>query len=229
MTVKYQRRARGRPAASGNDREDTRRLLLDAAAKLIAKRGYRGAAVNDIVAQAGLSKGTFYWHFKSKDELLFALLDERLDRPIRELIELLQSAPAGEDMAPRASQLFVERLERDPEALVLEHEYRSLVLREPKLHTRYLKRQAALRDALATALEARARQLGAPPFSTPFADVATAYLSLTHGLAMERLIDPDAVSDQLLGEMVALIYQGLVARAEQEQPGCASRRSGNAR
>lgn len=214
MAVKHQRRPRGRPPASGNDREDTRRLLLDAAAKLISQRGYRGAAVNAVIAQAGLSKGAFYWHFKSKDDLLFALLDERLDRPIRELIELLRSASAEQDMAAQASQWFLELLQRNPETLVLEHEYRSLALRDPKLRRRYLKRQTALREALATGLEARARHLGAGPFSTPLVDIATAYLSLTHGLAIERLIDPNAVPDHLLGETVALVYQGLVARAD---------------
>jgi AcrR family transcriptional regulator len=213
MNVKP-RRSRGRPLRSERAREETRRLLLDAAAKLIAERGYNGASVNDVLATAGLSKGAFYWHFKSKDDLLFALLDERLDRPIRELIELLQRASPEEDMAPRASELFTQLLERDPETLVLEHEYRSLALQRPELRRRYLDRQASLRNALALGLEVRARHLGAPPFSTPYADIATAYLALTHGLAIERLIDPDAVPDQLLGETVALIYQGLVARAE---------------
>jgi len=216
MAVKHQRRARGRPVAD-DSREDTRRLLLDAAAQLISERGYRGAAVNDLIARAGLSKGAFYWHFKRKDDLLFALLDERLDRPIRELVEMLQSAPADDDMAPQANQLFTQLLEHDPETLVLEHEYRSLALREPELRRRYLKRQASLRGALARGLEARARHLGAPPFSTPFSEIATAYLSLTQGLAIERLIDPESVPDHLLGETVALVYQGLVARAERDR------------
>jgi AcrR family transcriptional regulator len=212
------RRSRGRPRASGSDQPGTRRQLLDAAAKLIAERGYRGAAVNEVLAEAGLSKGTFYWHFKSKDDMLFALLDERLDRPIRELIERLKHAPPEQDMAPAASERFLELLQRSPETLVLEHEYRSLALRDPALRRRYLERQVALRDALAAGLEARARRLGAPPFSTPLADIATAYLSLTHGLAIERLIDPETVPDHLLGETVALVYQGLVARSEREPP-----------
>lgn len=100
-------------------------MLLDAAAQLIAERGYRGAAVNDVIAQAGLSKGAFYWHFKAKDDLLFALIDERLDRPIRELIELLQSTPAEQDMAPEANERFLALIRQDPETLVLEHEYSS--------------------------------------------------------------------------------------------------------
>ena len=115
-----------------------------------------------------------------------------------------------------ASERFLELLKSNPETLVLEHEYRSLALRDPALRKRYLQRQTALREALATGLAERAKRLGAPPFATPLTEIASAYLTLTHGLAIERLIDPTAVPDHLIGETVALIYQGLVARAERE-------------
>jgi AcrR family transcriptional regulator len=216
MAVKQQKRQRGRPRASEGEQEDTRRSLLDAAAKLIAERGYRGMTVNEIVARAGLSKGTFYWYFSCKDDVLFAVLEEHIDRPLYELIELLKTAPAEHDMAPEASRRLLELLERGRETVLLEHEYQLLAIREPRLRARYLKRQAALREALAAGLDARAQQLGAPPFSTPTSDVATAYLALANSLAVERLIDPDTVSDNLLGDIVALVYQGLVARAERD-------------
>jgi AcrR family transcriptional regulator len=216
MAVKQQKRQRGRPRASEHEQEDTRRSLLDAAARLIAERGYRGMTVNEIVARAGLSKGTFYWYFSCKDDVLFAVLEEHIDRPLYELIELLKTAPAEHDMAPEASRRLLELLERGRETVVLEHEYQLLAIREPRLRARYLRRQAALREALAAGLDARAQQLGAPPFSTPTSDVATAYLALANSLAVERLIDPDTVSDNLLGDIVALVYQGLVARAERE-------------
>jgi AcrR family transcriptional regulator len=212
MPVKQQRR-RGRPPASSGESDGTRRALLDAAAKLIAERGYRGTTVNDVVARAALSKGTFYWHFKSKHDLLLAVLEDRFDRPVRELAELLASASSREDMAPEASRRFLELVGHERETVVLEHEYRSLAVRDPRVRARYRKRQAALRDALAAGLDARARQLGAPPFATPTRDIATAYLALVSGLAVERLIDAAAVPDNLLGETVALVYQGLVARA----------------
>jgi AcrR family transcriptional regulator len=214
MTVKQQRKQPGRPRVE-EGAEDSRALLLAAAARVIAERGYRAATIDDIVAAAGLSKGTFYWHFKRKDDLLFALLEERIDRPLRELIDLLKSASAERDMAPEASERFNMLLAADPETVLLEHEYRLLAVREPKLRTRYRKRQAELRNALAEGLDARARQLGAPPFSTPTTQIATAYLGLSRGLALEKLIDPTSVPDELTGETVALVYQGLVARAKE--------------
>jgi AcrR family transcriptional regulator len=215
MSVKSKSRPRGRPSGSEAAREDTRRALLDAAAVLIAERGYRGTTVNEVIARTGLSKGTFYWHFKSKEELLVAVLEERIDRPLLELIERLRSASADEDMAPEASRLLSSVLEPGRETIMLEHEYRALAMRDPRLRARYRSRQQALRAALSLGLQARARTLGAPPFTVPSDDIATAYLNLGSALAVERVIDAAAVPDGLLGDAVALIYQGLVARAEQ--------------
>ncbi|MFI4977930.1 MAG: TetR/AcrR family transcriptional regulator [Solirubrobacterales bacterium] len=219
MAVKRQPRQRGRPRASEHEQEDTRRSLLDAAARLIAERGYHAMTVNEVIARAGLSKGTFYWYFNSKDDLLFAVLEEHIDRPLYELIELLKTAPPHHDMAPQASRRLLELLKRRHETILLEHEYQLLAIREPRLRARYVKRQAALRAALAAGLDARAQQLGAPPFSTPTSDVAIAYLALGSGLAVERMLDPDTVPENLLGDTVALIYQGLVARAERDLAG----------
>jgi AcrR family transcriptional regulator len=213
MAVKSKQRSRGRPRASERRAQDTRRALLEVAAGLIADRGYRGTTVAGVVTRAGLSKGTFYWHFKSKEDLLVAVLEERIDRPLLELVEQLKSASAEQDMAPEASRTFLQLMEPERETILLEHEYRALAMRDRKLRKRYAERQGALRAALAAGLEARARQLGAPPFALSTTDVATAYLNLGSGLAVERLIDASSVPDSLLGDTVALVYRGLVAQA----------------
>jgi len=209
------RKRRGRPRTGQAGPGKTRAALLEAAERVFADRGFRGASVDAVVAAAGLSKGTFYWHFKSKDDLLFALLEERIDRPMGELIERLESAPAETDMAPEANRWFVDLLQRERNVLLLEHEYWALAARDEKLRSRYARRQERLRSALAGALRARNSQLGAPVFDTPAEEVATAYLALANGLALERLIDAEAVPDHLLGETTSLVYSGLLARAEE--------------
>src|SRR3712207_8711493 len=45
---------------------------------LFRSRGYRDAGVDEIAAVAGYSKGALYWHFGGKDELLLALIEERI-------------------------------------------------------------------------------------------------------------------------------------------------------
>ena len=55
--------------------EETRAHILEAAVKQFSVNGYNKASVDDICEQAGISKGAFYHHFKSKQELFLALLD----------------------------------------------------------------------------------------------------------------------------------------------------------
>jgi AcrR family transcriptional regulator len=55
--------------------EETRSKILDSAIKLFSTRGFATASVDDICAEAGISKGAFYHHFESKQALFLALLD----------------------------------------------------------------------------------------------------------------------------------------------------------
>jgi AcrR family transcriptional regulator len=214
-TTARPRRARvdRRTRAARAEGREGREALLDAAARVFADRGYGASSVDAVAAAAGFSKGAVYWHFAGKEDLFFALLEGRVDSPLRQMMELLRTAPADQDMAVEASRSFVEVLESRRDLMLLENEYRSLAIRDPKLRRRYARSRAELREALAGALEARVRHLGAPPLDTPPEQIATAFLALVHGLALERLLDPEAVPDDLLGETVALVYAGLLMRA----------------
>lgn len=55
--------------------EETRSKIISSAIKLFSARGYNTASVDDICAEAGISKGAFYHHFESKQALFLALLD----------------------------------------------------------------------------------------------------------------------------------------------------------
>jgi AcrR family transcriptional regulator len=180
---------------------------------VFARCGYRDAGVDEIAAEAGYSKGALYWHFSGKQELLLALIDERIDAPMRDRVRLLASAPPDRDMSAEATRTFAQQLKEEREALLLEREYWSLAIRDPELRARYIERQTELRDALAAALKARARHLGTPNLTTPAEDVARIVMSIIGGLAVDDLIEPGSVDPELLGEALALIYAGLVARA----------------
>ena len=51
-------------------REERRRQILEAALTVFGQKGFNGANVSDVAAQAGVSQGTIYWYFESKEELL---------------------------------------------------------------------------------------------------------------------------------------------------------------
>jgi AcrR family transcriptional regulator len=187
--------------------------LLSAALRVFARRGYRAAGVDEIATEAGYSKGALYWHFSGKAEVLDALLEERVDKPMREKVAQLASAPPEQDMSIEASRTFGRQVAEQRDALLLEREYWSLAIRDPELRARYAARQAELRQELAVAMEARARHLGGPALPMPAEDVARIVMGIIGGLTVDELIEPGSVRPELLGEALATIYAGLVARA----------------
>jgi len=55
--------------------EERKHQILDAAARIFNRKGISGARMDDIARETGLSKGTLYWYFKSKDEIVTTLID----------------------------------------------------------------------------------------------------------------------------------------------------------
>lgn len=62
--------------------ERTRRDIISAASRLVYEKGFAQAAISDVVAETGLSKGNITYHFKSKDDILRAVVEYRAQRSI---------------------------------------------------------------------------------------------------------------------------------------------------
>lgn len=56
-------------------RAERQEQILDAAGKTFARLGFNHASMDDIVAEAGLSKGALYWYYESKDAIILALIE----------------------------------------------------------------------------------------------------------------------------------------------------------
>jgi AcrR family transcriptional regulator len=208
------RRVDRRTRAARAEGRHAREELLTAAVHVFARRGYELAGVDEIAAEAGYSKGALYWHFSGKEELLTALLDERIDAPAREMVALLESGPVDRDMSVEAGAAFARRLREQREAVLLDREYWSLAIRDPALRARYIARQTDLRRALAAALQARMRHLGTPDLPMGAEQVARIVMTIVGGLAVDELIEPGSVDPDLLAETLAVLYSGLLARAQ---------------
>jgi AcrR family transcriptional regulator len=200
-----------RSAARGTARE----RLLDAAAAVFAERGYRAASVDEIAARAGVTKGAVYWNFEGKEDLFLALIDERVDRRAHELIGVTEHAPREIETAPLVSRGISSLIDEQQALVRLVGEYWGLAVRDERVRGRYVERQRTLREHLARALEARHRTTGVP-LTVAAERLATAMIALANGLAQERIADPGAVPEELFGDMLSLIYDGLVKRAEAE-------------
>jgi AcrR family transcriptional regulator len=66
------------PVPRRRRRAETRQRLTEAALGVFARNGYERATVDEIVREAGFSKGAFYVHFEAKEDIFWAMLEERL-------------------------------------------------------------------------------------------------------------------------------------------------------
>ncbi len=194
-------------------RGTARERLLDAAAAEVAEHGYAGTSLQAIAKRAGLTRGAVYWNFKSKPDLFLALLDERIDKPVRQLMKLTETAPADQPTAATISQGLARLIDEQAPLIMLLFEHWAAAVRNPELRRAFNRRQQRLRKALAQTLEARHAATGVP-LNYPADRLAAAVLALAHGFAMSKLIDPGHTPDELPGEMLDLLYDGLAHRAQ---------------
>jgi AcrR family transcriptional regulator len=82
------------------------REVLDAAARVFYERGYADASVQDVADELGILKGSLYHYIKTKEDLLFRLLQETHD----DIYKVLEEVSAVEDLEPLARlELYVRR------------------------------------------------------------------------------------------------------------------------
>lgn len=77
---------------------ERRNEILDVAERLFCTNGYDNTSTNDILAEIGIARGTLYYHFKNKEDILDAMIDRILDETIRKAgnIALDESMPVLE-------------------------------------------------------------------------------------------------------------------------------------
>jgi TetR/AcrR family transcriptional repressor of nem operon len=63
-------------AARPRDGRQTREAIVEAAAGLMHLKGYQATTLDDVLRESGVGKGNFYYHFKSKEDLGYAILDQ---------------------------------------------------------------------------------------------------------------------------------------------------------
>jgi AcrR family transcriptional regulator len=193
--------------------EQTRELLLDAAAMVFARRGYHEASVEEIASEAGFSTGAVYSNFSGKEELFLALADREVEKQVAEIHAVAEGVEAGGEAAVEAVRQFQELLKRDRDWPLLFYEFWSFGVRSARIQGEFAKRRQAVQDALAETLDRLAAQLGFElRFPAPM--LATAIGATLNGLAFERAADPGAISDEVLGEFVAAILGCSIAVAE---------------
>lgn len=191
-------------------RARTRHRLLAAAAEVFAERGIHGATVEEIAERAGFTRGAFYSNFGAKEDLIVALLDERVDADIRAMEEAMAADPSPQAFFEFLRSRTGRRSEEAKTWTLLSAEFWLHVLRHPELAPRLAARQRAGRAALARVIETLCAQLGIT-LPTAAEELASVMLAVDDGLVLQEALDPDAVPEDLRLRTLVLFVQGLAA------------------
>jgi AcrR family transcriptional regulator len=181
---------------------------LRAAGTVFADRGYHGATLDDVLAEAGVSRGALYHYFCSKQELFLALLNERMTTGIEDAAAVFNQLGAGEDARIAAVSGFLDRFERNPRWLPLLLEFLAIGCRDTEVRAGVV--NSFLRPAReqTAALIRRTEDDTTPPGTLTADELATAATALINGLAIERAFDPDAVPSDLPGRLLTALGHG---------------------
>lgn len=201
-TPQHERRAR------------TRSALLAAAGRVFAERGYHGATLEDVVAEAGVSKGALYHYFHSKQELFLALLEELLGEGLDDAQALIAERGPEQEHVVLAAEGFLRRVGRDPRWLSLLLEFLAYGSRDPQVRAgvsaHFIK---PTRRRIADLIQ-RHSPPGLDRSGLSAEELAVAAAALMNGLAIERAFDPAGVPDDLAGRVIGSLTAGVKAQTE---------------
>lgn len=178
-------RVRTRPT-----RDDTRDKLFEAAARVFELDGIGGASIEAIAAEAGFTRGAFYSNFGSKDELIFAMLEDHVEQSIRRNMEILAQHKSLDDFITALKTM--DRGRQDPlgRSPLLHMEMILFVARAEKRRPELAKRLRARRKLIADIIEATLKDNArGETLNPPW--MASVVLALEDGFRLHRLIDPE--------------------------------------
>ena len=197
-------RARTRPT-----REETRAKILDAALRVFGERGIAASSLSEVAAAAGLTKGAIYSSFSGKDELVLAIMEEHARERMTHALDSFAQAPDAGTALANVGTVLVEAIRSDAVWHRLLGEYFALSYHDEDRRLALRERRRQARAAVARALEQIEQNLGvAVPMSPE--RLAVAFFAISNGLGIEAGIDPEAVPDDLLGELLGLIARDFV-------------------
>lgn len=185
-------------------REEVRARLIAGAMRAFADKGFAGASIDYICAQAGFSRGAFYSNFDDKDALFFALYDQRTDRLYARLAHVAQMAQQSDNPL----RLLVEQL-REPDADelhwdILNKEFIVHALRTPAARDRLLASRAGSKERLGGILTSFRPDLAERPDLLD--RLCRMVIAIHEGELTQLGLDPDlAKQESLLTDMARWI------------------------
>ncbi|MEJ7788993.1 MAG: TetR/AcrR family transcriptional regulator [Thermoleophilaceae bacterium] len=193
--------------------ERTRSLLMASAAAVFSDRGMEGASIDEVAEHAGFTKGAFYANFESKEQLFLAMLEANFADRLEEIDRALGTEEEPEAQARQAGLDFHRFLEFSEEWERLFFEFAAYASRNEEFRAELVARYRMLRDRVAQMMARRAEEIGVEP-PVEMDELTLMTFAMANGVALERLLEPEAVPHDLYGSMLEIFFIGLRAKAE---------------
>ena len=182
--------------------------ILDAAMAVFARSGFHEARMDDIVQESGLSKGTLYWYFKSKEEIITAISQRLFATDIEQVENLLKAEGTVSERLQQLMRDRVQGLQEMSGMVAILFEFYAAALHQDGVR-QFIKVYFKNFYELMVALIQQGIERGElRPVNVDAA--ATALDALFEGLIVRWFIDSDAVQWASLGEAaIRLMLDGL--------------------
>jgi AcrR family transcriptional regulator len=113
---------------------ERKKQILDAAMIVFSRKGFHQARMDDIVKQSGLSKGTIYWYFRSKDEIITTILGDHFEREFTNLGEIHNGEGSASERLLKFMRISLSDLIPMLKHMPLVYEFYAFALREETVH-----------------------------------------------------------------------------------------------
>ena len=174
--------------------EATRSRLIHAAEKIFARDGFEAAKLEEIAAEAGHTRGAFYAHFESKEDLFLALLEREISSRIERADQHLQKFRDPEARLHAFREFFLS-LCQDRRWSLLALEFKLFAVRHPDVKARLAAMNRRLVGSkigiLREIFEASGHELPAPINA-----VAMSLSAVTNALGLEHMLDRGMMSEE---------------------------------
>lgn len=91
--------------------DKTRKTIMDTAEALILEQGFSASSIDRIIERAGITKGTFFYHFPTKTDLAQALVERFAHRDLHQLNSKMEAAEEATDDPARQILVFLGQFE----------------------------------------------------------------------------------------------------------------------
>lgn len=199
------------PSLKDRQRQERQDLILRVAGDLLAERGYNEVSLDEIAARVGISKGTIYLHFASKEDLVVALLEAGVETFARWLDETLRGPGAPREKLERVIERMSAETVNNPIATVME-----TTARQPELMARLAERRHEMRllweeprRRLSEVIEAgKASGEFDPTLPTPL--VLSVFMTLLSPHTSRRLVEREGMSQaEVVADLSRFFFKGL--------------------